>query len=43
MREAIENHTFPEFVKSFMAVQFPGDEEVPIWIRDALISVNITL
>lgn len=42
IREAIQENTFPEFVKAFMAVQY-SDVEVPTWIRDALASVNITV
>lgn len=42
IREAIKQNKFPEFVKTFMAIQY-SDVEVPTWIRDALRSVNIIL
>lgn len=42
IRASIERDQFPDFVRSFISVQF-GRTEVPAWIRDALAAVNITL
>ncbi|GAB0096085.1 Queuine tRNA-ribosyltransferase catalytic subunit [Sergentomyia squamirostris] len=42
IRAAILNDTFPEFIKSFMAVHFAG-RDVPQWITDALQSVGVEI
>ena len=42
IRESIKVDKFPEFVRSFMLLQFP-DRQYPEWAVDALSSVNITL
>ncbi len=42
IRESIRNGKFPEFVKTFLKLQF-GSSEVPQWAIDALNSVNIRI
>ena len=42
IRESIKVDKFPDFVRSFMLLQFP-DRQYPEWAVDALSSVNITL
>lgn len=42
VRESIKNNRFPEFIKNFMTINYP-DKNFPVWIIDALQSVNINL
>lgn len=42
MREAIINQTFPEFVQTFFARQFPN-KDYPEWAVDALKEAGINL
>lgn len=42
VREHIKQDTFPDFIKSFMKIQYP-DDTVPKWIKDALAAVNVNL
>ncbi|EGD74933.1 queuine tRNA-ribosyltransferase 1 [Salpingoeca rosetta] len=41
-RQAIIDGTFPAFVTTFMAENYP-DHNYPVWVREALASVNIDL
>nr|BAN21245.1 tRNA-guanine transglycosylase [Riptortus pedestris] len=42
IRDSIKEQQFPNFVKNFMKKMFEG-REIPIWIKDALGSVNINI
>jgi len=42
IRESITKSCFPSFVKNFMR-EWHGEEPIPLWINEALASVDITL
>ena len=42
IRESIKEGRFPDFVRNFMAGLYP-DKNYPVWSREALEGVGITL
>ncbi|CAL8469347.1 g8888 [Coccomyxa elongata] len=43
IRTAISEQRFPEFVRSFVMLQYPIESNVPKWVRDALAECDISL